>query len=1714
MKEHNSTNERLRALSDGYEAPYPEGAWEQMEQLLPPTPPDDDARGFFNFKIILGMITFFVLFFLGLQYWETPQAINSTAENTIQLAPETTLSDSEQVLPEVLTTTTTNNLPSTTEQQNATPTAKKTSQIPTTAKRSPNHQAFFPISPYYTADLRIPFLPLPITPAPPTANPDPFQDFPQELRQRMQEQQLHYSPEKIYLHLDRSFFEPGEDIWFSVYLRDARTLKRSPQSDIVYVELIGPNGKVIETRSLLAAAGKAAGDFSTSADAPGGTYQLKAYTNWQKNTDAFFMRELTLQKTVLPQLRMELDFVRKSYGPGDEVQAFLKVQSLASNVKIAEEQEYRYSLQMEGEETWQQTGKLDATGQAKIQFKLPETLATNDALLNIEIVHQDQTEAIARAVPIIDRQIDLQFFPEGGQAIAGLTSELAFKALGQNGKAVDVEGVIYDSQDQEVLRFRSYHQGMGQVEWTPKAGEIYTAKVTRPSGIEADFQVPGALEKGYALSILDKEEDQIKVSVHSSENNPILLAVQSQSELYQIYQDEMRWGEKIFSIPTHDLPMGIVQLTLFDQHKTPRAERLVFVNPQRQLDIQVRTDKEKYLPREAVKMEIEVKDSEGKPMAGQFSLAVVDDNLLTYADDRQGHILSHLLLESELRGTIEEPNFYFDPPKFDDGKDRQLALDQLLMTQGWRRFDWTKTLGKQYAQMNIPGEKAELSGLLVDRKGYPIEGGIIKLQGETGPELKGYTNRQGYFNFSRLEHFKGYENLKTPTGQLVGLQLHRPGKYFYKADLPNGQVEFLTTPIIYPANGLREVRGKVFDINIGEGLIGCNVLLEGTTVGVITDFEGNFTLRIPENLPNSELNLKVNYIGYSSKVIPILVGRDEILRIDIPMQEDLIQLQEVVVTGLNIRATRKSKSDKAKRNKKATKAKKPEKINDLPTRSIDKIAAEVAGVSAEKKRSKKAKNSEEKEQAITANDLINANRTVDLDLEQDQELSLKRKKKEERVQRQLAKELKVLSEFYLAREFYAPRYESKKQPKLRDDFRSTIYWNPNVDIDYSGKASLQFYNSDEISTFKTIIEGIGVKGELGRTSQTHFTQLPLEMGVKIPPSLLTGDQVRIPLQLRNHSNQDLTGRLAIKTPKHWQRSKNDTDQYQLAAGSTKTIYLEYELLPNAASGELEIATSALGLSDAFSQKVTVKRRGFPINEVYSGRQQKSAFDLDIGQVQEGSMSAVFNAYPDPIGDISAGLDRMLRQPTGCFEQTSSKNYPNLLVLDYLRATNKVDLDLERRISNLLAAGYDRLLSYEVKGGGFDWYGQSPAHGGLTAYGLMQFVDMQKVYPVEQNLIDRTAEWLLRQRVGDQGWRVVNGRNRRWSGGTATFDAYIAWAVAEAGYGHRLRKEVDMIYDEALQSKDAYFLGIATNLLHRVRDKRANDILDRLIDLQLEDGSWRGDSYSWTYSQGRALTIETTALTVLAILQQKNYRKEMEKGVGYLAAAKTGYGFGSTQSTVMALKALTEYAKTYWNEVEKCQVSISVDGEVVVKKKFNKTTDRNLQIRSLEKYLGTGKHRIEIAFDQASSAMPFDFTLDYYTSLPVQQAACQIKLATRLQKNQAKVGESLRLMVELRNSSQDELANPIALIGIPAGLSLQTWQLKDLVEKGYCDYYELWDNYLVLHYRQIEAAGERQIPLDLKVEIPGDFEAPASVAYQYYDEEYRHWVAPERVKIEP
>jgi alpha-2-macroglobulin-like protein len=289
----------------------------------------------------------------------------------------------------------------------------------------------------------------------------------------------------------------------------------------------------------------------------------------------------------------------------------------------------------------------------------------------------------------------------------------------------------------------------------------------------------------------------------------------------------------------------------------------------------------------------------------------------------------------------------------------------------------------------------------------------------------------------------------------------------------------------------------------------------------------------------------------------------------------------------------------------------------------------------------------------------------------------------------------------------------------------------------------------------------------------------------------------------------------------------------------------------------------------------------------------------------------------------------------------------------------------------------------------------------------------------------------------------------------------------------------------------------------------------LASKQLKDGSITGTTHSITYSQGQSLTIETTSLSIMAMLRSPaKYAVNLTNAVQYLVGARSGSGvFSSTQGTILALKALTQYAKFSKKTTEDGTIQIYVDGKRVEERSYKAGERGAIEIDGLEKYMTSeGSHDVKIKYVGVKTALPYSVAVNWSTTLPNSDKECNIDIKTKMASSTANVGQTVRLSTTITNKLSTDVPSTMAIIGIPAGFTVQPWQLKELQEKNLFDYYEMKGNNIAVYYRGMGPSAVKEINLDLKAEMPGTYDAPASSAYLYYTNEFKTWSGSSKVVI--
>lgn len=1520
-----------------------------------------------------------------------------------------------------------------------------------------------------------------------------------------------YPEEKTYLQFDKPFYKPGDMIWFKAFIRDGINLQRTQLSEVLYVELIDPKGKTSAKLNLMAVNGMANGNFLITKDMPGGIYKVRAYTKWMMNFDetTFFEKEIQVQAVLLPRLLMKLDFEREAFGAGDKVIAKLELNTTEN--KPLRNYSFDFNVNLSGKKILSGQDETNNEGIAYIEFDLPEVLQSSDGLLNAIIRYEGNNESISRSIPIILNKISLKFYPEGGNFVSNIINRLAFKALNQYKKPADFEGTVYDNTGKAICKVKSFHQGMGAFEISPEANKNYFLKIAVPEGITDTFHLPHSINNNYAMIVRKQENNMVDVDFYSPIENEINIVLQIRGQIYFSKTLKSTNGMNNIKIPVVDMPAGVAQITLFDEKDIPQCERLVFVNYNRKMNISVTTNKQEYLPRENVEITIKTTDEKGNAIPADLALAVVDDKVISFANDKQHNILSYFLVGADLKGKIHEPNFYFNVKE----KKAEQALNYLLMVNGWRRFDWEEVKSPEREIKYYPEKLSTISGIVTKMNGRPAKNAEVILIEETGNKsvLRTRADNKGFFRFN---YFVNSNSI------LLHAQTEK-GKWRCKVEL-TGEMDYE-----YTNPGLREE--VLHDESFNERLDVVNFVPVREEVA-----------QVKENSVKSKKQSRKSKPGISNGSVVKLatdnVGLDEVVVTAYGMSrkkraigyavsdikgEDIIQVDDLLAGKFaGVQVVKASGSPGASP---FIKIRGNASLNNNagPLYVIDGIPLSE-GLSGRTNGSNafwpdnisniqviKGGNATTLYGCRAANGVVIIS-TKPYQYKNHNRICISNKKSFNTIRVNSGN-----STYSRVRKFYSPDYSQDNQPEVRNDFRETIYWNPHVSTNKNGETKVSFYNSDAVTTFRATIEGLSKSGMAGRIEQTWFTRLPFAMSVKIPPYLAFYDSVSIPLILKNNTKDALNGQLLINHPTGLKPVKMPDKQQNIAPGEVKCVFLDYFTIDTIVTDNLSIVFTSNGLQDAITRPVAIQPKGFPAMASFSSQELDKTYELEIKDLVNGSLKAELSVFINPISDMMAGIESILREPYGCFEQTSSSTYPNIMVLNYLNETNTNNPKIRAKAMKLIDKGYKRLVSFETATNGYEWFGASPAHEGLTAYGILEFSDMKKVYGnVCDKMVSRTKDWLLNKRDGKGGFtRKQYALHNFGQISEEVMNAYIVYALTEAGYTD-IDKELERAQAEALKSGDCYRMALIANALMSMNEKEAADKTMELIKSNIRKKGFDNlkSDHSITYSMGKSLKIETTALITLALMKSETVDFVLlNEAVNYLIESRGSYGgFGSTQATILALKALSEFAKFTTKTQSPGNIEMYVDENKVASVYYEPSAGNKITIDGLEKFLKEGKQDIKILFTQTNNAMPYSLDVKWTTLTPNSSKLCAVDINTVLSSNEIKTGETVRLKAGITNKTDNGLPMTMAIIGIPSGLTAQPWQLKEIQEKKIADFYEVNKNEVVFYFRGMAPNASREINLDLKAEIPGVYTAPASSAYLYYTNEYKDWSGGEKIVV--
>ena len=688
---------------------------------------------------------------------------------------------------------------------------------------------------------------------------------------------------------------------------------------------------------------------------------------------------------------------------------------------------------------------------------------------------------------------------------------------------------------------------------------------------------------------------------------------------------------------------------------------------------------------------------------------------------------------------------------------------------------------------------------------------------------------------------------------------------------------------------------------------------------------------------------------------------------------------------------------------------------------------------------------------------------------------------------------------------YAP---SLPKPAPRTDFRDTVLWKPSVTTGTSGVATVRFKLNDAVTSFKATAEGLG-GGMIGAGDALVVSTLPFHVEARLPVALGTGDHLEMPITLENQRPTTVQVGLTARVGALFGLGAVPGVQ-SLNAGERRTVWLPIDVRPGQGSVEVALDAVSNGVSDGIVRSIPVVSRGVPQKWAVSGRLDgPKSHVVEIPKLAiGGSVTGKLTLLPTPISEVLTGIEQMVRTPGGCFEQTSSTNWPNVVVLDLLQqsgSTSKLNVDRKQ----VLDTGYGILTHYQVGTGGFETWGSGPGKEALTAYGLLEFADMDRVYDVNPKILAESAKYLMDQRTGTGGYKTTGSSAHGY--GTAppeVLDAYITYALVETGHTD-LPKEIDQSAALARQSKDPYRMGLATLTLLKARPAEGKAAAARLVSLQAPNGSFPGSETSITRSENYNLDVEATALSAIALLKAGDI-PHAQKAVAWLHGNQTGAGqWGATQGNALALRAIGDMAAVSTRGDKPGKLAVTVDGELVQTLVVDAGGKDPIAV-DLSPFLSVGSHKVDVTLDGLS--VPYALEAGWTTELPDSDATRRVDLTTTLADTKVALGHTAKMTATVTNRTKEVVPDPIARIGLPAGLEAQTWQLEAMKKRGEIAFFELRPREVTIYWDGIGVGEVHTVALDLTATAPGRFTSPASAAYPYYDDQAKAWVKGTSVEI--
>jgi len=1537
----------------------------------------------------------------------------------------------------------------------------------------------------------------------------------------------------ILLTTEKPLYQPGQMIHARALALDRSEHQAAAKRALTFEVEDSRGNKVFKKATATDQFGVASAEFGLADEVNLGTYHLRALMGEADAPSNTAEIALNVERYVLPKFKVAVEFAdekdgkkqKRGYQPGDHVTGTVRANYFFGKpVDHAELSMKASAMDVSLFEAASVTGKTDSDGSYHFDLTLPKYFAGRPlnhgaARVLIEATVKDSaghSETRGQPITVSDSPLLITAIPEGGTLVPNLENEVFILTSYPDGTPAKADVTVRSSLNED-QHASTDDGGIAVIAIRAKGGkEALKIEARDQEGNQASTKVELEAREGEDQILLRTERavyrtgERIRLKVFSTKaRGAAYVDIVKEGQTVLTRDLDLENGQAELSLTATPEMAGTVDMSayLFGRDARPVGDhRLLFVQPANELKIETVADASVYKPGGDARIKFRVTNSHGEGVHAALGLQIVDEAVFALAEKQPGFAKVFFYLEQEVMKPRYEIHSIGMPDVVEpaeqsnvDQRDRAaralfsateiVTPNKFEITFGknvpmtkyadyWRRYQqqFQMQANRLAKELSAAYEKNPKAGDPTDVYGKLAQSGDAEFRDPWGHGLT--------FERARWDASKNYYLMRSagPDGQwntTDDLQAVLLFQRKWIAGPPDPASTRINVNIEHdrgPLNGRAEIVGTVTDPT-GAVVAGANVEVRSGGSGKIrsatSDASGRFSF---SGLPEGDYVIQVTQQGFKTAAVALTLE-----------VRDRAVLSAVLSVGSVNEAVEVSAG----------------------AVQVETMNAEVAGVPGGAA-------------GGVIGGLITGQRVANLPLNG---------RNFDRLEHFAALK-KDHNSAVLAKESTGP-----PAAHVRSYFPEALYINPEIITDKDGRANIEIPMADSITTWRMAMIASTQQGALGTSTSSLKVFQDFFVDLDLPVTLTQGDRVSIPVAIYNYS--DSRGDVNLKLQSDdWFSLVDDSGEKSVGVDSARVGSSQFTLEARRI-GKFQLTLAAHmqggsnradnGRADIVVREIEVIPNGREQSLVFNGRLENTVqHELAFPATSIPEASKIFvRLYPGPMSQVVEGMDAILRMPGGCFEQTSSSTYPNVLALDYMKRSKKLTPEVHAKAEGFIANGYQRLLTFEVPGGGFSWFGNAPANKILTAYGLMEFYDMSKVHDVDPKLILRNQQWLASQQLEDGSWKpdtqfINEGATNRYNSDVLRITAYLAWALRDTGYqGPAVEKAKQFIEKHMTAKIDPYTLAVVANFATDYKEDRefTRQAIQMLLDARTEKDEqvWWSAEETSVYATGPSAVVETTGLAVQALLQSGEASGTARKALTYIASKKDAYGtWGTTQATIMALRALLTATEKGAADV-RGTVVVLLNGKPAEKLELTPENNDLLHQFVFKNVSTDGVSTVGLHFE-GKGGLAYQIVGSYYLPWDEKAAGEPLSIDVAYDRTRLAQDDIATASATVRNNLPKSANMVMVDLGIPPGFDLLSEDLQDYQEKsahhkgGHLSKFSFTATQALLYFDSFSPGELVTLKYRLRAKYPIRARTFKSQVYEYYDPEIASVARPVQLEV--